>query len=108
MFTTNRLRTSMYVIRDIFTCKPGKSRQLAEMFKASMATTPQIDGFQNGRIMVDMVADYWTVVLEAEVESLETFERGMAQYASRPEFRKSLEGYMDLVLGGKREIFRTI
>jgi hypothetical protein len=98
----------MYVVRDIFTCKPGKSRQLAELFKSSMATTPQMDGFQNGKVMVDAVAGYWTVVLEAEVDSLEAYERGMAEYASRPEFRKSVEGYMDLVVGGKREIFRII
>jgi hypothetical protein len=47
-------------------------------------------------------------VLETEVESLDQFEREMATFGSRPEVQKNMEGYMDLVLGGKREIFRII
>lgn len=98
----------MYLIRDSFTCKPGMSRKLAEIFKATMPLMKEAEGFRNGRVMVDAVASYWTVVLETETESLEQFERQMAAFGSRPEVRKSMEGYMDLVQGGKREIFRII
>ena len=48
------------------------------------------------------------MVLETEADSLEQFERHMATFASRPDIRKSMEGYMDMVQGGKREIFRII
>jgi len=67
-----------------------------------------MEGFRAGRVMVDAVAGYWTVVLETEVESLDQFEREMATFGSLPEVQKNMEGYMDLVLGGKREIFRII
>lgn len=98
----------MYVIRDCFTCKPGMSRKLAEMFKTTIPSMEQLDGFRNARVMVDAVAGYWTVVLEYEVDSLEHFERQVTAFGARPDVRKNLEGYMDLVQGGKREIFRML
>ena len=58
--------------------------------------------------MVDAVADYWTVVLEAEVESLSDLERHMAEFSSRADVREAMAGYIDLVQGGRREIFRMV
>jgi hypothetical protein len=96
----------MYVIRDVFRCKPGKAKVLVEKIRATLASTEAQDGFKNSRILVDVVANYWTVVWEAEVETLERFEHHMAHYSSRPEVREAMAGYLDLVEGGHREIFR--
>jgi len=96
----------MFVIRDVFRCKPGKARALVEKLKATIPSTEQFDNFRNCRILVDFVADYWTVVWEAEVESLADFERHVAGYSSRPEVQQAMAGYLDLVDGGHREIFR--
>ncbi len=98
----------MYLIRDIFQCKPGKAKQLAEKLRATFASTEEHDGFRNSRILVDVVARYWTVVWEAEIESLEQFERHMAGYGARPEVQEAMAGYLDLVDGGHREIFRIV
>jgi heme-degrading monooxygenase HmoA len=73
----------MYVVRDVFTCKPGMSRKLAELFKATIPMMTGMEGFTGARVMVDAVAGYWTVVLEADVESLAEFERQMATFGSR-------------------------
>jgi hypothetical protein len=99
---------SMYLIRDVFQCKPGKAKQLAEKLRATFASTEEHDGFRNSRILVDVVARYWTVVWEAEIESLEQFERHMAGYGARPEVQEAMAGYLDLVDGGHREIFRIL
>ena len=96
----------MYVVRDIFRCKPGKAKELVAKFKRTIASMETLDGFSNVRLMVDVVADYWTVVLESDVASLEQFERHMREFGARPEVREAMEGYMDLVEGGRREIFR--
>jgi len=98
----------MYVIRDVFRCKPGKSRQLADMFKKTLNSMKGIDGFESPKVMLDFVADYWTVVLEAEAESLSKFEGHMATFSSRPEIREAMAGYMDLVLEGHREIYKLV
>ncbi|HEX6202722.1 MAG TPA: hypothetical protein VF100_06955 [Thermoanaerobaculia bacterium] len=98
----------MYLIRDVFRCKPGKAKLLAEKLRATLPSTEREDGFRNCRLLVDFVADYWTVVWEAEVDSLERFEHHMAHYASRPAVREAMAGYLDLVEGGHREIFRIL
>ena len=96
----------MYLIRDVFRCKPGKAKLLVEKLKATIPSTAEEDDFRNSRVLVDFVAQYWTVVWEAEVESLERFEHHMAQYLTRPEVQQAMAGYLDLVEGGHREIFR--
>jgi len=98
----------MYVIRDIFRCKPGKAKDLVGKFKRSIESMERVDGFTNVRLMVDAVADYWTVVLESDVETLDQFERHLQEWGARAEVREAMEGYMDLVDGGRREIFRIV
>ena len=98
----------MYLVRDIFQCKPGKAGDLAARLKRTIPSMETHDRFRNCRVMVDAVADYWTVVLEAEVESLSDFERHMAEYSSRADVREAMAGYIDLVQGGRREIFRLV
>ena len=95
----------MYVIRDIFNTKPGHAKDLvAKMKKALPLMRPT--GVQNARVMTDTVAGYWTVVCETEVEDLKTYFDMSASRPS-PEAEEAMKGYMDLVNGGRREIFRV-
>ena len=98
----------MYQVRDIFKCKPGKAKELAERFKKVMPLVERDDRFSNTRVMVDAVASYSTVVLEQDVESLADFEKHMAEFGARPDVREIMAGYMDLVEGGHREIFKIV
>jgi len=63
----------MYLVRDIFQCKPGKAGDLAARFKKTIPSMQTEDRFLNCRVMVDAVAGYCTVVMEAEFESLADF-----------------------------------
>jgi hypothetical protein len=45
-------------------------------------------------------------VLESDVATLEQFEQHLREWGARPEVRDAMEGYMELVEGGRREIFR--
>ena len=98
----------MLLIRDVFKCKPGQAKNLAEKFKKGGDIMSQNGGPSSTRVLVDYIASYWTVVLEMEVESIEDFEKGMQKYASNAEMQKIMEGYMDMVDGGHREIFRIV
>lgn len=98
----------MYLIRDVFRCKPGKAGELARRFKETIPSMEREDGFRNCRVMVDFVTTYWTVVLQAEVADLGEFEGHMKSYGSRPEVQRIMAGYMDLVDGGHREIYRIV
>src|SRR5262245_2335608 len=99
----------MYVVRDLFRCKPGKSRAVAEKFKNAIPMMQRMGGGSgNVRVLLDFVADYWTVVLESEVQDLQQFEREMEMYMTKPEFREAMAGYVDMVDGGRREIYKVV
>ncbi len=100
----------MYLIREVFFCKPGKVRPLLEKFSA-MSKVGEKVGMPRLRLMTDMSAErYWTLVAEMEVPSLQAFEESMANPQGAAEDQKELEnimkGYHDLVESGRREIYR--
>lgn len=99
---------TMYLIRDVFRCKPGKSRQVAEKFKKAFDLTKGVPGVSNGKVMLDYITSYWTVVMEIEVENLDGFEREMVAYRERADVQAAVAGYMDLVEEGHREIYRLV
>jgi hypothetical protein len=93
----------MYLIRDVFNTKPGRAKDLVAKFKQALPHMPP--AMRGMRVMTDTVAGYWTVVCESEVEELQTyFDAGRAE--ASPELTEAMKGYMDLVNGGHREIFR--
>jgi len=48
---------------------------------------------------------FWTVVFETEAPDLATFEKSFNQRPQSTEMAKAMEGYMDLVEEGHREVF---
>ena len=100
----------MYLVRDIFYCKPGKVRPMVDKLLAMNALGKKA-AFPNMRVMTDLAAEkYWTVASEMEVESLQAFEDMMAappaSEADRKEFETIMAGYHDLVDSGRREIYK--
>src|SRR5262245_38132265 len=60
----------MYLVREIFNCKPGKVRPMGDKFTA-MSKLGEKVGMPRMRIMTDLCGEhYWTVVAEMEVPSL--------------------------------------
>lgn len=95
----------MYIVRDVFTAKPGKAKELVAKFKESEPYLREM-GLKGMRVMTDAVAGYWTVVAEAEVDSLDTYFDVARRERDHPQIGQAMKGYMDLVEGGHREVFR--
>jgi hypothetical protein len=101
----------MLLIRDIMYCKPGKVKPMVEKFVA-MSKINQKLGMPKMRVLTDVSAErYWTVVSEMEVESLSVFEQmfvNMQQQNSEDmkQFDEIMKGYHDLVVKGRREIYK--
>jgi len=93
----------MYLIRDTFHCKPGMAKELVKKFKQTIPFMKE-QNMQNTRLMTDVVSNYWTVVLELEVETLAEFENHKG-FTSQPKVKEIMKDYITLVKGGKREIF---
>jgi len=47
-------------------------------------------------------------VIETTVEDMNAFAKSMEEYGSRKDVQEAMAGYMDMVDGGYREIFRLI
>ena len=97
----------MFIIRDVFSCKPGEAKHLVKKFKA---VAPHMNEFgaTSTRIMTDAVADYWTVILEIGVKSVGDWMDAMANARNDDDERWApMEGYMDHISGGRREIWRV-
>jgi hypothetical protein len=94
----------MFLIRNVFKCKPGQAKNLIERFQKSMSL---MDGVSY-RVLVDHVAAFWTVVLELEVEDLAAHEKQLSDYGARADVQEAMSGYMDFVDSGYREIFRIV
>jgi hypothetical protein len=100
----------MFLIRELMYCKPGKVRPLVEKFLA-MNKLGEKMGMPRMRVMTDFCGEqYWTIVSEMEVESIESFEKMMSSPQGSSEEMKQMEelmkGYHELVDRGRREIFR--
>ena len=100
----------MYLVREIMYCKPGMVRPMIEKFKAMNALSGKI-GMPRMRIMTDFCAEqYWTLVAEMEVKTLQEFESMMSSPQGSAEDMKQMEeimkGYHELVARGKREVFK--
>jgi hypothetical protein len=95
----------MFVIRNVFRCKPGQAKKVIDKFKAAM---PMMQEIANHRILVDEVANFWTVVIETETEDMATFEKMLRERGSRQDVQDAMSGYMDFVDNGYREIYRVV
>ncbi len=100
----------MYLVREIMYCKPGQVRPLVEKFVAMGRLGVKL-GMPPMRVMTDVAAErYWTLVSEMEVPSLQAFEDMMSNPQGSAEdlkeFENIMKGYHDLVVKGRREIYR--
>lgn len=97
----------MIVIRNVFRCKPGKAKDLVAKLKASGEAMTSAKLVAGARVMTDAASSFWTVVFETEHASLEAWEKSFAEYGSNKKIGDAMEGYMELVEGGHREIWKV-
>lgn len=93
----------MYVVREVFTAKPGSASKLAAQFKAVFKEIGM-----NSRVLTDHIGPFNTVVLETEVGSLAEFEQKMAEIMGRTDLLDKMKGYTELYQTGRREIWKVM
>jgi hypothetical protein len=97
----------MLLVREIMYCKPGKVGELVKRFKQMEPLMKEMGQTTSARMMTDVSADqFWMLVWEQETPSLEKYLEDMQKGSSDPRFQKIMEGYHDLVISGKREIYK--
>ncbi len=91
----------MYVVQSTFQAKPGKGQALADTL-AGASSMMAAAGVQEYRILVDHIADFWTIIFEATVEDLDSYFAAVGD----PKTREGMAGYTDLVQSGNRRVYR--
>ncbi len=95
----------MYLVREVFQAKPGKAKDLVKMFKEAAPHLQKTEGFTTMKVMTDIVGNYWTVVVEIEVENVGGFITNLRSATMSDELKEIMKGYMDCVAGGHREMY---
>lgn len=97
----------MYLIREIMHCKPGQVQNLVNTFKQAEEIFRK-KGFNSpGRILTDISGEqYWTMVSEREVESLEKYTELSRQTMTDPDVKRVMKDYHNYVESGRREIYK--
>lgn len=99
----------MLLARQVFQAKYGRGDELVALFqdfnsrmREEDGTTPQF------RIMTDVSGPFFTVVTDAEVESLAAWEGTFQEAMSRPWMEEWFSRMMPLVESGSREFFNIV
>jgi hypothetical protein len=95
----------MYVVREVLQCKPGKVRQMVEKFRAISTALTEL-GHEPLRLLTDATGEFWTIVAEAKVETVDQFYSVEQQLTANATVRKAMADYHELVDSGRREVYR--
>jgi len=97
----------MFMVREVLSCRPGKVGEMVEKFQA-LGTVMKEMGFEPFRIYTDVAAEqFWTLVLESEWATLNDMQAYEAKVMGDERARSAMAGYHDLVIRGRREIYRV-
>jgi len=95
----------MLLIREIMYCKPGQARPMVKKFLALNKIGKKL-GWGTMRVMTDVAGEnFWTVVAETEVESLEKHAELMHKSMENKDVQEIMKDYHDYVDHGRREIY---
>jgi hypothetical protein len=100
----------MYMLRQVFNCKRGKAPEIVEIVQIFHQVFMANEGFENGRIYVDMTERMDTVIYQFEVESLDNFyklERGLFVNPDEDTIRL-IDNLNENTVEGSREIYEVI
>jgi len=96
----------MYIIREIVECKPGKVRPLLEKFRTISRVMRDMNQ-EPLRLLTDVTGEpFWTLVAEATVEKIDDFFAMERRLQANEVLRKTMADYHELVVSGRREIYR--
>ena len=99
----------MIVVRNVFQLKFGKTREAQELWKEGMALMEKM-GFRRGasRVLTDVVADFYTLVVETTFDSLADWESAGKKMMAEQGWRDWYAKVVPLVESGRREVLQVV
>lgn len=99
----------MILVRNVFRLQFGKARDATALFREGQALM-QKSGFGTGaaRVLTDLVAPFYTLVLEMTFESLSDYEQKAREMMQRDDWKSWYAKVPPLARDGYREIFTIV
>ena len=99
----------MVVARQVFQAKYGRGDELVALFKELNARLQEGGGTApRFRILTDVSGPFFTVVTEAEVETLAAWEGGFQEAMRQPWMEEWFGRMTPLVESGRREFYAVV
>jgi quinol monooxygenase YgiN len=98
----------MIVARQVFQARYGRGDELVALFQELNSRMQKVDGATRFRILTDASGPFFTVVTEAEVESLAAWEGSFRESMSQPWMSEWFERMVPLVESGSREFYNVV
>jgi hypothetical protein len=98
------------MLRQVFNCRRSKDPEIVKIVQAFNRAFMANEGFENGRIYVDMTGRMDTVIYQFEVESVDNFyklERGLFVNPDEDTIRL-IDTLNENAVEGSREIYEVI
>ncbi|MEE8421264.1 MAG: hypothetical protein V3S31_00640 [Dehalococcoidia bacterium] len=96
----------MIVERTVFQAKYGRGDELVALLQEGSELLAKYN-IAPQRILTDLTGDFFTVVMETEVEDLATYEQSREAFQD-PEFGPWFQRMMDLVESGSRDFWNIV
>jgi hypothetical protein len=97
----------MVIVRNVFQIRPEEMKNALSIVREGRPLAQRL-GMPAQRAMSDLVAGFYTLVLESEYPSLSAFEESISKAFSNPEWQAFYSRLRPLVAGGHREIFTLV
>ena len=98
----------MIVVREVFSIDPDQMKKAKELMREYRTMTTKVN-HPMPRIMTDLVARHYTMVMETEFADMAAFEKMMSTSFQTSEWQQFYPNFRKLLRGpGRREIYTLL
>jgi hypothetical protein len=98
----------MIVVRNVFRLKFGKAKEALALWKEGREIAKRAGASGTPRVMTDLAAPFYTLVMENEFASLAEWERESQRVMQQSEWHDWYQKFLPLAESGYREIFTLV
>jgi predicted choloylglycine hydrolase len=97
----------MILVREVFSIDPEQMKSAKELMREYRGMVKKLN-HPMPKIMTDLVADHYTLVMETEFKNMADFQETLDNAFSTPEWQQFYPSFRKLMRGGRREIYSLI
>ena len=97
----------MIVVREVFSIEPDQMKKCKEMMREYRGMSKKFNQ-PAPRIMTDLVASHYTLVMESDFPDMASFEKMLSGAFENPEWKQFYPEFRKMMRGGRREIFSLL